>query len=324
LAQGVGDAIAAYLVCRSSISPSDHVFHPFADIPHGSRSPDRIHNTDGQPLAYICSRGSEAEARRAMMLTKDVAAGPREDAGAAYKKGDYATALRLIRPLAEKGDADAQVNLGVMYANGRGVPQDYAAAVSWYRKAAAQGDAQGQTELGLMYHLGRGVPQDYAAAVSWYGKAAEQGVASAQFLLGSMYSQGQGVRRDNAAAVSWFRKAADQGFAEAQYNLRAMYANGLGVPQDFVTAHMWANLAAASGNKDAVKDRDIAASRMTPAQIAAEAGPRVEAKMTTGGITGMGMNHTFKAAVAALMLAVSFAGSVTAGRLRIPLPLPPT
>jgi hypothetical protein len=73
LAQGVGDAIAAYLVCRSSICPSDHVFHPFADIPHGSRSPDRIHNTDGQPLAYIYSRGSEAEARRAKMLTKDEA-----------------------------------------------------------------------------------------------------------------------------------------------------------------------------------------------------------------------------------------------------------
>jgi hypothetical protein len=73
LAQGVGDAIAAYLVCRSSICPSDHVFHPFADIPHGSRSPDRIHNTDGQPLAYIYSRGSEAEPRRAMMLTKDEA-----------------------------------------------------------------------------------------------------------------------------------------------------------------------------------------------------------------------------------------------------------
>jgi hypothetical protein len=73
LAQGVGDAIAAYLVCRSSICPSDHVFHPFADIPHGSRSPDRIHNTDGQPLAYIRSRESEAEARRAKMLTKDEA-----------------------------------------------------------------------------------------------------------------------------------------------------------------------------------------------------------------------------------------------------------
>jgi hypothetical protein len=62
--------IAAYLVCRSSTCPSYHVFHPFADFPHGSRSPDRIHNTEGQPLAYVYSRGSEAEARRAKMLTK--------------------------------------------------------------------------------------------------------------------------------------------------------------------------------------------------------------------------------------------------------------
>jgi hypothetical protein len=70
--QGVGDAIAAYLVCRSSTARAI-TFHPFADIPHGSRLLTWIHNTDGQPLAYIYSRGSEAEARRAKMLTKDEA-----------------------------------------------------------------------------------------------------------------------------------------------------------------------------------------------------------------------------------------------------------
>jgi TPR repeat protein len=57
---------------------------------------------------------------------------------AAAKRGDYATALREWRPLAEQGRAVAQHNLGFMYANGQGVPQDYAAAVKWWRKAAAQ------------------------------------------------------------------------------------------------------------------------------------------------------------------------------------------
>ncbi len=67
-------------------------------------------------------------------------AGPYEDAATAYYKGDYATALRVLRPLAEQGEAQAQNNLGAMYAKGQGVPQDYAAAIVWYRKAAEQGD----------------------------------------------------------------------------------------------------------------------------------------------------------------------------------------
>ena len=57
----------------------------------------------------------------------------------AYAKGDYATALHAWQPLAEQGDARAQYNLGVMYAEGEGVPQDYKAAVQWYRRAAEQG-----------------------------------------------------------------------------------------------------------------------------------------------------------------------------------------
>jgi hypothetical protein len=71
-----------------------------------------------------------------------VAAGPFEDATAAYKKGDYATALELMRPLAEEGDVAAQFNLGVMYQLSHGVPQDNGAAVSWYRKAAEWGAAR--------------------------------------------------------------------------------------------------------------------------------------------------------------------------------------
>jgi uncharacterized protein len=72
----------------------------------------------------------------AVSFAGSVAAGPYEDGIAAYEKGDYATALSLMRPLAEQGNADAQHSLGVMYNDGQGVPQDYAAAVSWYRKAA--------------------------------------------------------------------------------------------------------------------------------------------------------------------------------------------
>jgi Sel1 repeat len=68
--------------------------------------------------------------------TPPVAAGPGEDAMAAYARGDYITALRILRPLADQGDAQAQYNLGVLYDNGLGVPQDDAEAMKWYRKAA--------------------------------------------------------------------------------------------------------------------------------------------------------------------------------------------
>ena len=83
-----------------------------------------------------------------------------------------------------------------------------------------------------------------------------------------MYENGEGVAQDYAEAVRWYRLAAEQGYANAQINLGGMYYNGEGVPQDYVQAHMWSNLAAAQGNANAVANRDIAASLMTPAQIA--------------------------------------------------------
>jgi len=68
-----------------------------------------------------------------------VAAGPLEDADAAVKKRDYATAVRIIRPLAEQGDARAQYTLGVFYDNGLGVPQDRVTSYMWFDLSAAQG-----------------------------------------------------------------------------------------------------------------------------------------------------------------------------------------
>ncbi len=98
-------------------------------------------------------------------LAAPVAAGPFEDARAAHGRGDYGTALGLLRPLANQGNATAQSNLGLMYDLGQGVPQDYAQAVKWYRLAAEQGNASAQSNLGFMYANGQGVPQDYAQAM---------------------------------------------------------------------------------------------------------------------------------------------------------------
>ena len=106
-------------------------------------------------------------------------AGQFDDATAAYEKGDFAQAFKLIQPMATKGDAEAQLNLGIMYFNGQGVPQDYKQAVDWFRKAAAQGDADSQTNLGNMYYDGLGVPQDYVRAHMWFNLAAVQGDSDA-------------------------------------------------------------------------------------------------------------------------------------------------
>jgi uncharacterized protein len=166
----------------------------------------------------------------AVGLTGAAAAGPYEDGTAAARLGDYDTAMRLIRPLAERGDRSAQTFLGHLF---------------WVV-----------------------IPPDYAAAASWYSKAAELGDAFAQDRLGYQYANGLGVTQDYATAASWYRKAADQGRADAQTSLGFQYANGLGVPKDYVTAHMWFNLASASGNRDAANDRDKIAAQMTPEQVA--------------------------------------------------------
>ena len=91
---------------------------------------------------------------------------------------------------------------------------------------------------------------------------AELGNAKAQSQLGFMYASGDGIAQDNAEAVKWFRRAAEQGLPEAQSVLGLMYAGGKGVPQDEVEALVWFNLAARAGDPEAIKNREIAESRV--------------------------------------------------------------
>ncbi|MGJ4939451.1 tetratricopeptide repeat protein [Bradyrhizobium sp. HKCCYLS1011] len=88
-------------------------------------------------------------------------------ATAAYSRGDYLTAVRLLTPLALRGDAKAQSFLGFMYENGYGAPQAYVAAADLYMQAAICGNPFGQVMLGLMYDKGHGVPQDFVLAYKW-------------------------------------------------------------------------------------------------------------------------------------------------------------
>lgn len=134
-----------------------------------------------------------------------------ESGVAAAGAGDYGAALRAWQPLAEKGNVDAQFNLGLLYENGLGVPQDGATAVLWYRRAAEQNDRVAQAYLGEMYAQGLLVPRDDGQALRWFRSAAERGHAASQYNVGLFYAMGRGVAPSGVLAVAWLTVALENG-----------------------------------------------------------------------------------------------------------------
>lgn len=185
----------------------------------------------------------------------------------AYFEGDYETALKELMPLAEAGVVGAQTIIGWMYDNGRGVIENDVEAVKWYRFAADQGFEFAQCDLGVMYLNGSGVIQSPVEAVKWYSLAASQGSSKCQALLGIQYSLGDGVVQDYVEAFKLYRLAATQGDRFGQSGLAIAFEGGLGVVQDNVRAHMWYNIASANGDKNAAKNREDVAAKMTREDI---------------------------------------------------------
>jgi hypothetical protein len=168
-------------------------------------------------------------------------ASEREDAGN----------TRLYRQRAEQGDANAQYELGQMYARGQGVPRDYVQAYGWYQKAASQGSAHAEYAIGCLYYYGYGQMQSYTDALAWYRKAADHGNAWAIDAIGSMNFYGYGMPQSNAEAAVWYKKAADLGYARAEYDIGYMYSRGLGVARNREAANRWYRKAADQGYKNA-------------------------------------------------------------------------
>ncbi|HEY1748568.1 MAG TPA: tetratricopeptide repeat protein [Xanthobacteraceae bacterium] len=166
-------------------------------------------------------------------LTAGAVAGPVEDGNAAYQRGNYRTAVKILQPLVDQGNAEAQDILAVMYYVGQGLPQNRAQAIRLYRLSAVQGNAHAQDALGFAYQ------------------------------------NGVGVQRDVSEAAKWFGKSADQDNIDAQFNLGEMYELGNGVPQDYVLAYMWFTLVASHGTRAyATRSIDRVAQQMSPEQIA--------------------------------------------------------
>lgn len=136
----------------------------------------------------------------------------------AWSQGDYAKALKIWRPLAESGDADAQFNIAQAYKFGRGVPQDMTAAIDYYRKAAAQGHAQAEDNAGLLlYQQGR-----QSEAIPYLDRSAERGESRAQYLVGISLFNGDLVARDWVRAYAMMNRASAAGVEQAAKALEHM------------------------------------------------------------------------------------------------------
>jgi uncharacterized protein len=224
---------------------------------------------------------------------------------AAFKSGDYKTAFREWKAAADKGQPEAQYDLGLLYAKGLGVQRDLNLAQQWYEAAALQGNAQAEYSLGQMYSQGWGIPAneastlrwmemakgsggdnqddpgwlaiegygnatDFTKAAYWYRLAADQGHPEAQFDLARLYSDGKGVPRDETQAFKLVQMSAMQGYAPAAARLGWRYSTGRGVAKDEAQAFFWWTVAVRHGEKSAEKSRIELAGKLSPSVVAAE------------------------------------------------------
>ncbi len=170
-----------------------------------------------------------------------------EEGKQAYLHKDYKRALEILKPLAEQGNSQAQITMGLMYDYGHGVKKDSAQSIKWYRMAAEQGVPLVQHDLGVKYFQGHGVEQNYQEAAKWWEMSANAGIADSQFNLGLMYYRGIGIAKDYVKAAKLFEDAAKQGHGNAQYSLAVMYAFGQSKPKDYAEALKWFNKSAEQG-----------------------------------------------------------------------------
>jgi TPR repeat protein len=206
------------------------------------------------------------------------AAGELEDGLGAFDHGDYRAALAQLQPLADQGNATAEVRVGQMFDQGHGVKQDYAQAAAWYRKAAMQGNLDAERDLATMYAMGRGVPRDVLAGVLWSRQsslqifemgcdpkwmfstqpgaekalqaAADGGDAQAAFYVGSEYeldTRDNGTHVDHSQALKWISNSAEQGNAKGEAALASLYLRGSAVPPNSAAAVTWMRKAADQG-----------------------------------------------------------------------------
>jgi len=150
---------------------------------------------------------------------------------------------------------------------GYGMTADNDVAAYWYRRAAEKGDARAAFNYGLMLIDGLVTAPDPTTGLSLILEAADASVSEAWFALGNLRRQGDRVDRDTLAAIAAYRKAAERGHVRSQHALGNMYGNGQGVGVDLVTAYKWWHLASRKGHEFAEQALRLATSMMTSTEI---------------------------------------------------------
>ena len=227
-----------------------------------SADPTRVRLANVARLAALTQRDFDA-------FSSEAESGDREAQfwlGSAYVQGrlvqkDYEQAKRWFLKSAEEGYTPAERALGLLYWH-----SDPAKAAMWLQQAAQKGDAEAQFDLGNAYEQGLLGTINYREVLNWFQKSAKQGHPEAQASLGQMYEDGEGVKQNYAMAAKWYRKAAEHvpdlgGAGQGRNDLGLLYMQGRGVRRDYVLADMWFAIAGVEENLKEVQ------SKMTSAQI---------------------------------------------------------
>lgn len=157
----------------------------------------------------------------------------------AYNRGDFNTAFAALRQEANRGDSDAEVNLGYLYARGQGVPADQAAAFHLYDLSAQQGNGEGMNGLGYKYQFGTGIKPDINQAIRWYCAALHQGNPRAMNNLALMLDTGKDVPRDVAAARNLWQQSIGHSDVNGMYNLGLSLIKSPDRPEDRQIGTRW-------------------------------------------------------------------------------------
>jgi cell division septation protein DedD len=190
----------------------------------------------------------------------------------AWRAQNYDEAVRIWRPLADRGDADAQYNIAQAYFLGRGVPQNMTLAEQWYERAARQGHEEAQANYGLLLFQ-NGRQRD---AMPWIERAANRGDARAQYVLGTALFNGDLVAQDMPRAYALMTRAAAQNLPPAVTQLAELdrrlspqdRARGVEMARDLATAPPPVEMAAATPPR--------APASRPPRRAGSEAPPRVQ------------------------------------------------
>ncbi len=162
---------------------------------------------------------------------------------------DRAAEIERLKPVAEKGEAAAQYQLGLLYAEGKDLPE----AAHYYKLAAEQDHHEAQARLALLTCNGTGVPKNAEECVRLLKLAAEGGVTLAEVTLAQRYLTGDGVSTNHREAARLAGLAADKGDPMGQFLLGVCYETGVGVGQSRSDAVRLYRLSAAKGNTGAQK-----------------------------------------------------------------------